>query len=477
MPHLEVNVGPDRFHMEPCRLNDSRHPHEIDTEHFCGRVLVRILDAPGAKEGEPGREYFNDRSRRFCIQIEGRFKQEWSGDDILFGSDFDKFVPFPRAPFNAGMRVARMIDPCTFYEEHPPSGRPYIMSPYAACMNVFCAWPAPHRLDDAIVVSHDHGDMPSSAAEHQNDGGIVPIERIGHEPRSEVTEKRSSKWLPTILSSHKDDRVTDSYWRFLGFKDDPLVQAYIHAHSPVASTKSPTATTNTEVLHAPTPTPSLMRPSPVVACPRPRKLQQGINTSTMIALGSSNKPHMTLMRGHIDRSDTPDLPVFLSSNLVLSKHDTHGSPGMIQTPVPRPVSTNATVKMLQQMRVTPSPASSLGSVLSLDDKLGPWRFKDPGADMIEDNAFIFKTESVPVSKRRKYFADEANRKNFKYHPDVVYGTSFFSNLFDFNTFDLSIGPVHINVHPFFREMPIRYTLRSRTDENIVFCTVSFQLVD
>ena len=144
MPHLEVNVGPDRFHMEPCRLNDSRHPHEIDTEHFCGRVLVRILDAPGAKEGEPGREYFNDRSRRFCIQIEGRFKQEWSGDDILFGSDFDKFVPFPRAPFNAGMRVARMIDPCTFYEEHPPSGRPYIMSPYAACMNVFCAWPAPH---------------------------------------------------------------------------------------------------------------------------------------------------------------------------------------------------------------------------------------------------------------------------------------------------------------------------------------------
>lgn len=150
---------------------------------------------------------------------------------------------------------------------------------------------------------------------------------------------------------------------------------------------------------------------------------------------------------------------------------------MIQTPVPRPVNTNATIQMFQQMRVTPSPASSLGSVLSLDDKLGPWRFKDPGADMIEDNAFIFKTESVPVSKRRKYFADEANRKKFKYHPDVVYGTSFFSNLFDFNSFDLSIGPVHINVYPFFREMPIRYTLRSKTDENIVFCTVSFQLVD
>lgn len=58
MPHLEVKVGPDRFRMETCRVNDTHRPHEIDTEHFVGRVLVRILDAPGAREGEEGREYF-----------------------------------------------------------------------------------------------------------------------------------------------------------------------------------------------------------------------------------------------------------------------------------------------------------------------------------------------------------------------------------------------------------------------------------
>lgn len=75
MPRLQVMVGPDRFHMEPCRVNDTHRPHEIDTEHFTGRVLVRILDAPGAKEGQEGREYFKDRSRKFCIQIEGRFKK------------------------------------------------------------------------------------------------------------------------------------------------------------------------------------------------------------------------------------------------------------------------------------------------------------------------------------------------------------------------------------------------------------------
>ena len=88
MPHLEVLVGPDRFNLEPCRVNDTLRPHEINTDAFVGRVLVRILDAPGAKEDEPGREYFKDRSRKFCIQIEGRFKgkRKWNGDDIHFGT-------------------------------------------------------------------------------------------------------------------------------------------------------------------------------------------------------------------------------------------------------------------------------------------------------------------------------------------------------------------------------------------------------
>lgn len=47
--------------METCRVNDSHRPHEIDTEHFVGRVLVRILNAPGAREGEEGREYFKGK--------------------------------------------------------------------------------------------------------------------------------------------------------------------------------------------------------------------------------------------------------------------------------------------------------------------------------------------------------------------------------------------------------------------------------
>lgn len=33
--------------------------------------------------------------------------------------------------------------------------------------------------------------------------------------------------------------------------------------------------------------------------------------------------------------------------------------------------------------------------------------------------------------------------------DVVYCTTFFTNMFDMNTFDLHIGPVRLNVHRWF----------------------------
>lgn len=64
----------------------------------------------------------------------------------------------------------------------------------------------------------------------------------------------------------------------------------------------------------------------------------------------------------------------------------------------------------------------------------------------------------------------------------VYGTSFFSPFMDFNKFNLSIGPVNMNVASYFSDMPVRYTLRSTrlvpgTMEEEVFVTISFQLVD
>lgn len=205
----------------------------------------------------------SDRSRKFCIQIEGRFKKQWKGSQILFGTDFDHLVDIPRAPFNTGMRIARFIDPCTFYEETPPSGRPYIMSPYVACMNTICAWPAPSRAQDAVVVLRQVKDgagkspgitrsttpilnenkgkskdssLTSSPINSEDEGDVVPVESLhrtssvkkedgtnsnGNVPTTTTDKKKKrSSWFGGFGGpvKEKDERKPKKYWRFVGFK-------------------------------------------------------------------------------------------------------------------------------------------------------------------------------------------------------------------------------------------------------------------
>lgn len=142
---LRVRIGPHREALEIAHVN--AQPTEIDTEYFVGRVLVRVRDFNGSPNAQDA-AYFAGRSRKFSIQIEGRFKalpgqEPYTGDEIEFGTDFvrlvlrrsadrsqDRLIEFPRALFNAGLRVAKLVDSSVHYEL---SSKPYIMSPYAAC--------------------------------------------------------------------------------------------------------------------------------------------------------------------------------------------------------------------------------------------------------------------------------------------------------------------------------------------------------
>lgn len=590
MPRLKVQAGSDRFHEEECRLNDTNRPHEIDTEHFVGRILVRIIDAPGAKPGEAGREYFEGRSRKFCIQIEGRFKQRWSGNDILFGTDFDRFVDFPRAPFNAGMRVAKYIDPCTFYELHPDSGRPYIMSPYIACMNTFCAWPAPSRAHDAVVVlRHTHrGNTPDSsraptpiidpeksnhnpqnalvaspnASDNEDEGDIVPRESLDRshslsKKNGEAAVKKKKGWFGGLGagSAHqKEERILKKYWRFVGFKDDPRVRALLEAHHAKLHDGNSRVDSSADASRL-TETHSVARQGSVASVSS-NDVQHGPAGQTLSYLGIGKRaeldrtPDRALTPNHgYAGEEMPLSPRVGSGNFNdIGAHDIAAAPPAdvdeaeensgpaLVAPIPKhgvtaplddadallPSSTmpkastdQATCKpempnleriatsvrhemeesaksdglkdgdfrladMLSHASISRSSSAqgcSNARVSKLDEQLGPWRFADPATDMIEDNAFIFTTQSLPVPRRRKHFASEKNRLDFQYDPDVVYGASFFTDAMDFNTFNLGIGPVKLNVARWFKDMPVRYTLRSTKDENLVFATVSFQLVD
>ena len=92
---LKIMIGPNRQEMEIAHVNDSSQPTIIDSEYFVGRVLIKIRDFEGITADPssppiPHHVYFDGRSRKFDIQIEGHFKKRegvelYSGEEIHFG--------------------------------------------------------------------------------------------------------------------------------------------------------------------------------------------------------------------------------------------------------------------------------------------------------------------------------------------------------------------------------------------------------
>lgn len=101
------------------------------------------------------------------------------------------------ALFNAGMRIAKYIDPAVFYDK--ASATPYIMSPYLACVNTLSAWPAPHRSHDAVLA------LENGNAQSDSDNESVEDDV----PRGEVQHDRKSTPIKPIR-----------YWSFQGFRED-----------------------------------------------------------------------------------------------------------------------------------------------------------------------------------------------------------------------------------------------------------------
>ncbi|BGP42582.1 hypothetical protein JCM10450v2_006688 [Rhodotorula kratochvilovae] len=494
MPRLEVTVGPDRFHMETAWVNHASRPTEIDTPLFAGRVLVFVRDfagiTPDASPPKSDAAYFEGRSRKFAILIEGKFKRRegvepYSGDEVQFGSDFD-YLPdsFPLSPFNAGMKVAQWIDPATHYEFRPPHGRPYIMSPWAACVHTFAAYPSPSALSRAVVLSHHDPEHPH--VDGAEEGSFVPTEAM--------TPKH--KW------------VERPHWSFLGLKGDPRVDAFLVEHAELVLPPSGSSTPSSSV-----------RPESV---PRPTSLQLGTSpalrdSSAAPARPSSPAPPSSSAGGvglwgapipRMDDSDasgasTPAGAAAFGKKKKSSRFSLSSLVHALDTTKAADEVQHAHdhVLMADQLRSAGSVGgreraqSNTGAYRpdsAVARELGPWRFADESVDAAEDTTFVFLDPLHPrtVAQRRKHFCRDGgkHRKEFVYDPEIVYAASFHAPFCDLNTFDLALGPVKMNVAEYFTQMPIRYTLRStrlapRPDgqegplEEEVFVTISFRLVD
>ncbi|GAA5821816.1 hypothetical protein JCM11251_001039 [Rhodosporidiobolus azoricus] len=500
MPRLQVSIGADRLHEEVAWVNHSDKPTEIDTPLFAGRVLVLVRDFAGVTPdgSTPKRDnrFFEGRSRKFAILVEGKFKHQdgkkpYTAEEVQFGSDFE-FIPenFPHGPFNAGMKIARWVDPATYYVTDPPHGRPYIMSPYAACMNTFCAYPSLAALSRAVVLSHHDASHPHQAGE-ETEGSFVPVEEV---------DAAKHKW-------HEGH-----YWRFLG-GCDPRTDTFLSTHSKLFLPGTNTSGSATPASS----TSSSSRPGLA-------------HHPSSIALGTLSSASASTA----DSSTRSGSPVSHDDTSPASRDQGHGMFGW-GAPVPRSEDSDSSATATPKKKKGGSrfSLSSLVSALEKDTKskgehdhllmadqlvhaenlsrtvapatgeaykandnlvreLGPWRFGNEGVDAAEDSTFIFLDPDHPrtVAQRRKYFvqSDGEHRKMFVYDPDLIYTTSFFTPFADLNTMDIKMGPVSINIAPYFTEQPIRYTLRStrlapsplgpdKPLEEEVFATISFKLVD
>ncbi|KAM0791741.1 hypothetical protein ACM66B_004009 [Microbotryomycetes sp. NB124-2] len=497
---LKVEIGPHRSQMQIAHVNQPDKPTEINSDLFTGRVVVYVKDFRGVTPNgqDPVRDhpYFHGRSRKFAIVIEGRFKQRpgvapYTGEEIQFGSDFD-YLPdsFPRTPFNAGMRVAQYIDPATHYQEKPPSGRPYIMSPYLACMTTFCAYPAPDALNRAILIAHHDSKHAHDNVKERETESFVPYETMDSQ------------------NSAKPTRSGAAYWRFLGLKGQPHVDAFVESHKHLltgadsAHLSESTATSR----------PNLNKRTTMELGTRPKALTQDFDRVNDSGY-STPVNHEGMHQDGLDptiaffgapvRKDEQETSSSLSATAGQPpKKKTSGrfSLASLRHALPGGGASEPAEDDLQQGDMTTADNVASAADGSCREEgnpevmkqLGPWRFADPAVDVIEDSTFVFLDPSHEhtVTQRRKHFVAEngRHRKEFVYSPDVVYTASFFTPFADLNTLDLKLGPVNMNVAKWFSDMPIRYTLRSTRlaprpdgqpgpDEEETFATISFQLVD
>ncbi|GAA5836542.1 hypothetical protein JCM5353_002964 [Sporobolomyces roseus] len=509
MPRLQVRIGPNRFQTGISHVNHSDKPYEIDTEYFAGRVLVLVKDfagvTPDGSTPKPHNQFFDGRSRKFAILIEGRFKRRegvepYNGDEVEFGSDFD-YLPdsFPRAPLDAGLKVAKWIDPAMHYLCEPGS-KPFIMSPYNAAVNTLCAYPAPSGLERAVVLALHDSSNPHHDGEEQ-EVSLVPTGQLDDSKR---------KWssAPPV-------------WRFLGLRGEPKVEEFIASHQelqPPSATPSPNNTLPPSSVRSSAGRPGFQH--------RPSSLALGTATQSASSRGSidlpttieserssqnnspvlSNDRQRTSSPPRIDGSRTsspaPAKPKKKSKFSLLGLMgalDISGGSGKSETEGHEHLLTPEQVLQAEKAGVAKRQANdaSYRPNPSLEKELGPWRFSDESVDAAEATDFVFLDPDHPrtVAQRRKHFCAQNGkyRKEFVYDPDTIYTTSFFAPFCDLNTLDLKLGPVKMNISSFIGSgdlMPIRYTLRSTRmapspDPNAKpgemeaegFATIEFKLVD
>ncbi|KAJ3108648.1 hypothetical protein HDU97_000504 [Phlyctochytrium planicorne] len=146
---LRIRAGPD-YDPEKLRIvnvNDEKTPLLIESEHFVGYLVVRMLNFNGVTPEGPNQQkpisnpestYFTGRHRRYSIMLQGRWRKAWNGDDVVFGMDCASKV---RTPPGVGLavKIAKWLDPGL--DVDLTCDEPWVYSSFVSAMNSMAIYP------------------------------------------------------------------------------------------------------------------------------------------------------------------------------------------------------------------------------------------------------------------------------------------------------------------------------------------------
>lgn len=150
---------------------NSREAHDISSELFEGKVAINIKGFTNPSGEELFAEYFDREDRKgitWSIQVQGRFLQPTSADDVMFGNTFDKRL---KLPWGAGvaLKFMKYVDP-TLEHDLMSETKPWALSPLIATMPHFVH----ERIDDIF--------RTSPVLEHKwSESSFPPSQSIGED--------------------------------------------------------------------------------------------------------------------------------------------------------------------------------------------------------------------------------------------------------------------------------------------------------
>ncbi|EGO03762.1 hypothetical protein SERLA73DRAFT_46390 [Serpula lacrymans var. lacrymans S7.3] len=152
---MRVLAGPGLDSLVPITdIVNTGASHSITSDLFEGEVAVNIKGFTDPDGHVLDSEYFNREERKgvtWSIQVQGKFLQTYSADDILFGNTFDKPLKLPWGS-GAALKFMKFVDPTMDHDLASPT-KPWALSPLISTMPYFAHAKMNYNDDKSSLVA------------------------------------------------------------------------------------------------------------------------------------------------------------------------------------------------------------------------------------------------------------------------------------------------------------------------------------